>query len=1510
MSVTVVTIKNPLDRSVNETSIVDFIAGRCVRDFLPEIELHEGMKLIVAKNGFEVLAPYGEGVLNGDIIAVSVSTDASVAAAVAAWVATTLTASTATAIGYAVVYGATYLATLYAIGWGINQLVSALGLNQSGNKPSSDSSSSSSTYNWNGMQQVETPGQSLPIVFGCHRMAGQVISQFVTDAHTNSAAIIESNTASWGTWKKATEYQESDAKEYLNILLAVNDGEVDSISDIEINGQPISNYQNIETFTALGELSDAPIEPFGRIVVHNVINANFNDMYDTLTYETSGDSVEAVELVLSAPNGVYRMSDSGKIKACSALFLVEFRPIGEAAWTPYGHVQLSAATSSSIRKQIGIYDINPPCQVEVRITRRTAADSSFKIQSKCVWTEMKEIVNERLAYPGVAKYAIKALATDQLSGGKPYVSALVTRNSVSVYDTGSSTWVSKSAQNPAWAAYAMLNTYHGVDASKIIYEEFEDWADFCDETVDSAPRFRINIVFDTQKSAWENIQAIASIGQARVIRRGSRYGVFCDKAESTVSHLFSMGNIIEGTFNLQYLPVKDRANAVEVTYTDVDREYTRQVVGVYSSDYQDPTSIAQKCNMDINAAISRKQAIRHAAFLLNSNKLLIRSIEFEAFVDSFACVVGDLCYFQHIVPHYDSIFGGRIMGAGNNNGSGKPYVTIERPVTLTAGSSYAILVRLSDNTLVEKVLAPIATTTTTSTLVLAAVWTTLPSQHDLYEFGPATTYKKKYRIINITRSQGLTRTITLLEYNPDIYSDTGYAITTPETIAATTQIAVNVRAHEYLTYGSGGGFVSNVSVSWFPGTRNVGSNWAVWLDDITDEMSFDADFDSNFQTTSPQVMATKVAETTFCNALIGPDKIVFGKKYRIYVCPVDIPAARDTGSNTTTIEILGKLAPPSDVGTFVSQWVAVRRTVEFVWTEVTDIDLSHYEIREGSTWDTGAVVIREAKQGFAALFIEEGTDETKTYWIKAVDTSGIYSTTALSDTSAVDTGDCGLSVPTGLTLVTESIISSDGTDRITITATWDNNAETSDTFRGYEVFIEKTGGDYATSKVITAQALFEVLPAAEYTIKVRAVDMTGNVTDWCAPVSITSSKDSVAPDTPGALSLIPGFRVMGIRFTAATAKDLSHYELQRSLTGAFTGEQVGLGNKDGNFTTDTDLLVSTAYYYRVRAVDTSGNASAWSTAQTATTLQVGTSDIAYNAISANHIAAGAIQADHIAANAIDANKIAANTITITHISDDAAILNSQQTWTNVRSKPTEVTDGRIATALNASGQLISMPAGPVLPNTNPSAVGLYMNKTYIGYWNGSSWTSFIKNDGQFQFLGNSTNQVTWNGSALAIRGTLVADDITSGSLAAARIATGTIVASHIYADAIETAKIKAGAVETSKLATNSVTCVGACYASSGDVSVSVTLSGMPVYISMTCYIDGPDPEDGNIIWGSETITLKRGSTSLIAHSLMVSSFARVFAGISYSETPSSGTYTYSVTGDYGYAMIYVLETKR
>lgn len=113
------------------------------------------------------------------------------------------------------------------------------------------------------------------------------------------------------------------------------------------------------------------------------------------------------------------------------------------------------------------------------------------------------------------------------------------------------------------------------------------------------------------------------------------------------------------------------------------------------------------------------------------------------------------------------------------------------------------------------------------------------------------------------------------------------------------------------------------------------------------------------------------------------------------------------------------------------------------------------------------------------------------------------------------------------------------------------------------------------------------------------------------------------------------------------------------------------------------------------------------------------------------------------------NITVANTIPNTSISGLGSLATASAVdWTsNVNNRPTELTDGRVSTALNSSGFLTTK----VLPGSNvgtPAGAGLYLGADKMGYYSGSAWTLYFDSFGKMGLGGTSGARLGWDGTDL------------------------------------------------------------------------------------------------------------------------------------------------------------------
>ena len=473
---------------------------------------------------------------------------------------------------------------------------------------------------------------------------------------------------------------------------------------------------------------------------------------------------------------------------------------------------VTSKTNSALRKQ---YKINKLAEGEysIRVRRTTAESKSDRVADACELSMVSGIIYDDFSYPCMGLIGIRAKATDQLSGS-PSLTFMKERRYVYVWN--GSEYVQKRANNPAWACYDLLhqcsyiknkNTgnmeyeVRGVPANRMRYADFSRWASWC-----STMKLYVNIEINQVGEMLDVCnQKIAPIGRGMVVRFGTKYGCIYDHIQNPVQ-MFGMGNIIAGTFQEEFLKVADRANCVEVTFTNADADYQRDVVTVYGSTFNSD-GYAKTAQLTMDGCTSYQQAYREGMYQLMCNKYQLRTVSFEADIDSIACTVGDCVLVAHDVPKWAS--SGRIEEVNGN--------TIKLPCYVSdLTKSYRIQYRKVNDNLYTKPCTIVSSTEDGWTVISVSDTSNMPEVGDVFDLAIANIGSKPFVIKNITRSQEFRRKITCIEYAEALYNeDYDVPVIQYSTLTNNTPKNVtNLSASQYAYTDSNGRKHNIMSVSW------------------------------------------------------------------------------------------------------------------------------------------------------------------------------------------------------------------------------------------------------------------------------------------------------------------------------------------------------------------------------------------------------------------------------------------------------------------------------------------------------------------------------------------------------------------------------------------------------------------------------------------------------------------------------------------------------------------------
>lgn len=373
-------------------------------------------------------------------------------------------------------------------------------------------------------------------------------------------------------------------------------------------------------------------------------------------------------------------------------------------WTA-GYVDYVDNRTSVLYNRTSIYGLAPN-KYDVRITKYGSAalhddvspgDNENPRTGEQIWVHnVNEITYRTLAYPNMVLVGVRALATNQLSGGNPQVLADIS------FDLSMPMPAELAAyphDNPACVAIDMMTSpvYGGgadISINNILpyIDQYVSWADLNEELVDdgaggSVRRHPFNGVFDTDQSLWQQLSLLGQMSRASLIQIGANYGVFVDQAEDPVQ-MFSVGNIVKDSFEMSWLNLDDRATQVDVEFADFTRSYRtdQPVTAIDPADIDNGTILKPTRIRLAPGCTVPAQAWHNANFRLQTAKKLLTSGKFTTGMAGIACRPGNVILLQHDVPSWGQ--GGRTLP-----GSTTTTLLLDREdLPFIGGSAYNVLV--------------------------------------------------------------------------------------------------------------------------------------------------------------------------------------------------------------------------------------------------------------------------------------------------------------------------------------------------------------------------------------------------------------------------------------------------------------------------------------------------------------------------------------------------------------------------------------------------------------------------------------------------------------------------------------------------------------------------------------------------------------------------------------------------------------------------------------------------
>ena len=780
-----------------------------------------------------------------------------------------------------------------------------------GATPSGGSYDTSPSYGWNPVTTQE-PGGVVARAYGKVKLHGNIISGYIE------------NTGDTGREQVA------------HMLIDLGIGPYSTLSDFKINSQPISYYSSVSVETRLGELDQSIISGFNDTYINHSFSSKVVNGAP-VTRATAGSDFNAFELVIVCPHGLWYSNDQGGLNEVSVSFDVELSSNGGVSWSSVGSYTLSAASQQPVRKTVRVDNCTRGLTYTVRVSNNTADQTSSRYGDDLYLTELNEVLYDDFTYPRTVLTSIRALATDQLSGGMQF-ECLADAAIVQVWN--GSAWTAAFSRNPAWVAWDILTQpvynnshsvvrYDGFEPSRLDLADFYAWAQWCDTAVPvtggTEPRCVFDGVYDTQSSMWDAALEVAASARATLLMRGTTVTVVYDRVRSLPSQVFSVGNTSINSFQETFLSMVDRACTIEVDFLDAEQDHARDKITIVNTGVTE--SAAQRVQFSNRGIRRASQAWREAMFRLKRNELLRRCAEIGVDIDALACTVGDLIWVQNDVTQWGE--GGRIVSGTTMT------LVLDKSITLASGKTYDVVLRAADDTISVRRITTAAGTV--SSVTVSSAFPAPPIPYDIWAIGETGKTVKEFLVTDIRRNSDQLATLSLIEYNASLYNvDVGAATVPTPNIASGAGTITGIVVSEVLEHGIDGGIYVRLDLNYH---LNGATAIEAWL-------SGDG------------------GGTWIANRRTAPDvaswyAVVSGQQYRFAYRPIDYFGKPVNEWQYLDYTVIGKLAPPADVTGFHMSVSGANQAL-LVWDIAIDLDviyggqmlLRHSPLLTGATWGT------------------------------------------------------------------------------------------------------------------------------------------------------------------------------------------------------------------------------------------------------------------------------------------------------------------------------------------------------------------------------------------------------------------------------------------------------------------------------------------------------------------------------------------------------------------------------
>jgi len=550
----------------------------------------------------------------------------------------------------------------------------------------------------------------------------------------------------------------------------MGEGEIQGISDVEINDAPLASYPGATIETRMGTPSQTPITQFpsasqvyadGRVLPMDP---------NSIVYVTKGTDIDSVTLIFSLPFLFNVKESTGERTQTKVAMKIEYRKVGDPSFieAPGSPDTWWGLSQGPIYRPFSI-SLPQQAQWEIRVRAMPVSGGTNEQGQQPSLFNVQEEKSGSLAYPNNALLAVFGVASSQIQSFESMrVSALVQGRKVKIWN-GSSFSTAWTRQR-AWIIRDLLTDPRVGLGNKVPESLIDDDAlltaqNYYDEFVDGEVRDLCDIIVNDRRPGWDWVKDLLAEGRATMVPSGGKLKYIVER-DRTPNLLYAMpGNIIEGSLHTSWGGQGSPPNVLRGEYPDASHKDTLTVIEVEAEDKGSEPERSEL--LSLRSIVRESQAFRELTFHLRKRRRIKRRFRWSSPMTALVSEPFDVDSLSYLTVSNKRGYSGFAPA-----GSTTTNLLLDRLVTLEAGKTYSLIVRhLATNSVERRTVATAAGSW--GQVQPTSAFATAPAEGDIWAIGEQNVHVLDVLIESVSRQDDGTYSLEASQYDPTLYESPG-----------------------------------------------------------------------------------------------------------------------------------------------------------------------------------------------------------------------------------------------------------------------------------------------------------------------------------------------------------------------------------------------------------------------------------------------------------------------------------------------------------------------------------------------------------------------------------------------------------------------------------------------------------------------------------------------------------------------------------------------------------------